>query len=223
MNLIVTRADDNIKDMCEITHPPLKKYAKKCNADFKIITCENSPPKSHYRIMQLKGLLNKYDRVLVLDSDMLVLKDCPNLFNIVPEDEIGVVFEDKGSRRTDRLRRIEKVQKEREYIGWTKDYINTGCFVVSKMHQPIFVQENLYDGLGYDDVELGYQIHKNDFKIFELNYAFNFMSMWLEPWCKADINKAFILHYAGKGFDPQLNRVDQLQKGFDILREHCLI
>lgn len=34
---------------------------------------------------------DKYDRVVVLDGDMLVRDDCPNVFQIVPEDHFGVV------------------------------------------------------------------------------------------------------------------------------------
>ena len=36
--LIVTRADDNIKEMTNITFPLIEEYAKKCGADFKVLS-----------------------------------------------------------------------------------------------------------------------------------------------------------------------------------------
>jgi len=222
MNAIVTRADNNIKEMTDITHPILKRYAAKCNSDFKIIS-ENKGLHPHYRIMQCKELLDEYDRIIVLDSDMLILNSCPDLFELVPDDSIGVVYEDKGSRQEDRLSRIKKIQDLRGNIGWDSDYINTGCFVVSKIHQSIFVTKNLYNDLGYDDVELGYQIHKRRFNIFELPYTFNFMSMWTESWCGAKKSDAFIIHYAGNGFVLLEDRVAQIKNDYNILKRYNLI
>ena len=102
--LIITRADDNIKAMTDITLPIMREYAKKCDADFKIISGDapflsgdNLP---HYRILEVADLLDEYDRVLCLDADMIINKDCPNIFEVVPEDKIGTIFEDVGSRKS---------------------------------------------------------------------------------------------------------------------------
>ena len=81
---IVTRSDNNIKEMSQLTHPLIKKYADTCHADF--ISLDQEPPiwtqdhKPHYRILKCKDLLNKYDRIAILDTDMLVLPNCPNIF-----------------------------------------------------------------------------------------------------------------------------------------------
>ena len=40
--LIITRADDNIKAMTDITLPIMREYAEKCIADFKILS--HDPP-----------------------------------------------------------------------------------------------------------------------------------------------------------------------------------
>ena len=107
---IVTRADDKIKSISDITHPFLKKYAKKCNADFiildqdPIIWVNNHRP--HYRVLECKKLLRIYQRILLLDTDMLVLPACSDIFDEVPYDCIGSIFEDKGSRKPDRAKRI---------------------------------------------------------------------------------------------------------------------
>ena len=79
MNLIITRADDNIKEMTQYTIPIMEEYAKKCGADFKILS--HDPPfltsdnKPHYRILKVYDLLDEYDRVLCLDAYMIINKD----------------------------------------------------------------------------------------------------------------------------------------------------
>ena len=216
---IVTRADDNIKEMTEITHPVIKKYADKCNAEFLILKYHNKLH-PHYRILQLFEILDNFDRVLVLDSDMLVLKSCENLFNIVPTDKIGVMFEDVGSRRDDRRNRMKKIQSEREDVSWTEGYINTGCFLVSNCHKELFKDTtNLWMNLGYDDVELGYRIHKMKFEIYELPYVYNFMSMFTEPWAQFRKSDAKILHYAGNGFS-RVPKLTQIKQDYLILRKY---
>ena len=99
---IFTRADENIREMTDITHPILKRYAKKCDADF-IISKEDDKYHPHYRILQLYDLFKEYDRILCLDSDILILKSCPDIFNLVPVPQIASIYEDKGSRKKSHL------------------------------------------------------------------------------------------------------------------------
>ena len=223
--LIVTRADNNIKEMTNITHLSLKKYAKKCDADFKVLddsTCSESVAYLMYRILKIYDLFEDYDRILHLDSDMLVKNNCPNLFDIVPVSAIGCVYEDKGSRKEDRRNRIKRVQQERKDVGWTKGYLNAAVTLFSKMHRNIFNLEfdKVWKDIGYEGVELGYQIHKNGYEIHELPCEFNFMSMFAESWCKKDKFDAFILHYAGRGFYLSIDRIEQIRQDCRILKKY---
>ncbi|MHA1253038.1 MAG: hypothetical protein ACTSRP_23830 [Candidatus Helarchaeota archaeon] len=206
--LVSTRADKNIKELTDITHPLFRKYAKKWNADFLVldekydaIDCPGLG-RIHYRIFALKNLLEKYERILNLDSDMLINKNCPNPFEIVPYDKIGVVFEDKGSGKEERLRRFELIQQEFGYIGLKEGYINTGCILVSKIHKDIFQKINgrYYVGRGFDDVHIRYNIQKLGFEIYELPYKFNHQRKFSEKWNNyASRFDSFIIHYAGRG------------------------
>ena len=229
--LVCTRADENIRDMTDITFPSIRAYAKRCGADFRVLDgespCRVGDGRWHYRIMAIRSLLNDYDRVLHLDADMLVKADCPNLFDVVPPDKIGSVYEDVGSRRENRRELIDCVQ---EVFGpvdhWHEGYINTGCLLVSKQHANIFrgmpagmngvdtrrmptdlepghVIESTQDGWvwcghGWDDVHLGYMIRKRGHTVHELSPTFNWMSMFSEAWNGAHSRlDAHIVHYAG--------------------------
>lgn len=93
------------------------------------------------------------------------------------------------------------------------------------MHRDIFDLDynNLYTDLGFDDVELGYQITKNGYKIYELPCEFNLMSMFLEPWCGKTKSEAYILHYAGQGYSPLLSKTEQIKADAIILKKYGLI
>lgn len=209
MNLLVTTtADKKIKEMTDLSHPIIKKFAKKWGADFLVLDkdadCDVPMGRIHYRIMELYNLLDEYDRILNLDSDVVINKGCPNLFDLVPHNEIGTILEDKGTRLENRRNRIMKIQFKWGMInwGWEAGYPNTGVFVVSQPHREIFrkFKGQYWTELGFDCVHLGYQIHRLGLKMFELSYKFNHMSMFSEPWHGSPSRfGSYIIHYAGAG------------------------
>lgn len=223
-NLIVTRADSNIKEITDITLPLMEKYAEKCNADFKIIS--EPPPfltgdnKPHYRILKVRDYLEEYDRALCLDADMIINKNTPNLFELVPEDKIGSIFEDKGSRQQKRRQIINKVQNEWGYVGWSEGYTNGGVFLLSKQHKDIFLphEGKYYLDWGSADVHMSYMARKFRFEIFELSYRWNHMTPFSESW--NDFSNRFdsyVIHYAGVGvFETGVkNRTEQIKKDYE--------
>lgn len=222
--LIATRADEAIKDMTEITHPVIKLFADRWGADFLQIDsaadCEGNG-RFHYRIMDFYDLYDDYNRILSLDSDILLAPNCPNLFEMVAEECIGTTFEDKGTRRANRHKRISEAQKKFGNVGWTEGYINTGVFLTSKQHREIFtkIDGEYWTDLGFDDVHLGYQIRRFGFKVKELSFKFNHMTMFSEPWNGSpDRFDSYIIHYAGVGvFEKGLDRVEQIKKDHDRL------
>ena len=223
---IVTRCDDNLKAMSDITMPIIEKYAKKCNADLHILshiptvnTWDNKP---HYRILECIDLLDKYDRILALDCDMIINKDCPNIFNIVPEDMIGSIYEDKGSRKSDRMERIKDIQNAFGNVGWVENYTNAGTFIFSKQHKNILmpVEAEYWNERGSVDVHLSYNIHKYNFKVFELSYKWNHMTMFSESWNgNANRFNSHIIHYAGGGiFDSNVStKLEQIKKDYETI------
>lgn len=220
---IVTRADDNIKEMTDITFPAIEEYANKIGADFKVISSEppvmTSDNRPHYRIVAVGKLLDEYDRVLCLDADMLINKDCPNIFDIVPADKVGSIFEDKGSRKPDRLNKITGIQNKWGNVNWTEGYTNAGTFVVSKKHKNIFEPHNGEYWLewGSADLHLSYNIHKYGHKICELDYRWNHMTMFSEPWNNnANRFNSFIIHYAGRGIfeNSVTSRLQQIKNDY---------
>jgi len=224
--LVATRADKNIKKMTDLTHPIIKEFAEKWDADFLVLDhdadCDVGKGKIHYRIMRFYDLLTEYDRIIHLDSDIIINKNCPNLFNCVPYSEIGTIFEDRGSRLENRRNRIMSVQFEWGMIGWKKGYINTGVFVISQAHREIFrkFKDQYWIRHGFDDVHLGYQIHRLGLKIYKLNYKFNHMTMFSEPWNgNSSRFNSYIIHYAGQGNFPDKDNRTRIELIKDDIKE----
>lgn len=216
--LITTRADDGIKAMTDYTHPTIEYYAEKVGADFKVMShksdCNHNQGKWHYRILKHYDLFEEYDRILHLDSDMIITPNCPNIFDVVPYESIGTAYEDKGSRSADRRSRIVNAKTIFGDIEWSEGYINTGVFLTSKIHRNIFqtIDGKYYEDNGFDDVHLGYLINKYNFKVHELDYKWNHMTMFSESWNGSPSRfNSHILHYAGAGTYDKLNRVEQIK------------
>jgi len=222
--LIVTRSDNNIKEMTDITHPIIRMFSKKWNADFEIFDhdsdCNDILGRSHYRIMKVGERLNEYDKILSIDSDVIITPNCPNLFDIVPFEKVGTIYEDKGTRQKHRQTIIQEVQKKWGYVNWQEGYLNTGVFIVSSIHKNIFEKEQgeYWIGFGYDDIHFGWKIHKFNYLIHELDYRFNHTTMFSEPW---NGNKSrfdsYIIHYAGRGCFDCNSRIKQIKKDASLV------
>lgn len=224
--LIAVRSDDNVKDYAELTLPLIEDYAQKCEADFlQIQDCKGLHP--HYRIMQFYELFDEYDRILSMDSDVIIRSFCPNIFNEISFDTIATVLEDKGSRQEDRRQRLKLVQEKFGDVGLKEGYINTGFALFSKDHKDLFKERdenNLWMSYGYDDVYLRYMIEKLNLKIQELPYQFNHMSMFSEEWngFQSRFN-SFVIHYAGQGFSNIVKRDDQIKQDYLLLKKYDLL
>ena len=217
--LITTRADEGIKNWTDITHPIIKKYAENVGADFEIMShksdCNDGDGKWHYRIFKHKQLHEKYDRILHIDSDVLLSPDCPNIFDIVPYDCIASVYEDKGSRAAARRQCIMQAQAKWGNVGWQSGYIDSAFLLTSKCHSNIYEKINgeYWIGFGYDDVHMGYLINKYKHKVHELSYKWNHMTMFSEDWNNnANRFDSYAIHYGGAGiFEKGIsNKLEQM-------------
>lgn len=218
--LIITRADKNIQKLSDLTHPFIKRYADKCGADFMVLDHETDCPgdgRWHFRILKCHDLFDKYDRILSIDTDAIVKYDCLNVFDVVPFNMIGTVFEDVGTREKDRRERILEIQKIFGDIGWRRGYINTGFFLTSSCHRDIFtkINDRYYEGWGSDDLHLMYNIRRMCFNIYQLPWKFNGMSMFFEDWnVGAREEDAYVLHFAGG----QEEKLTKIRKCINALR-----
>ncbi len=230
--LITTRSDKTVTDWEELTHPILKNYAEKVGADFLVLNEEYDAKDAtggigngvyQFRIFEHYKLHDKYDRILSLDNDIMIHPNCPNIFDCVPYDQIGTIYEDVGSRKQWRQNCMIDAQNQFGFIGWQDGYINTGVFLTSKCHKDIFQKINgkYFVDWGTDDVHIGYLINKYGYKVKRLPYQWNHMTMFSEPWNQsADRFQSNIIHYAGNGVfekNSVSDKLEQAKKDFEVL------
>ncbi len=215
---------DVYKEMGKITHPSLIKYANKIDADFWVIYEGIYNTKlSHWEKFQLYDILDKYERVIFLDTDIIVNKTCPNLFDIVPESDIGAFIESKFALYDIDVRHEDRMKKSQEAlgnIGWKRYYFNTGVMILSKRHKEIFnINSEIYQDELADQTQINYNVKKSGFWVHDIGVRYNFMGL-TDP---NDRFEAYIIHYAGKGFTHVYNnislKIDRIKLDLEILNK----
>ena len=117
----------------------VKQYCNKYNIELSLVTKSKFNIGKHFGYnfgiwekFQAAEDLDKYDRILCMDGDVLISPNAPNVFDIVPYNKIGAVYEDVGSRKQDRLRQIQLAQQQ---LGptpnnWCQNYFNAGIMIL---------------------------------------------------------------------------------------------
>jgi len=179
----------------------MREYAKKIGADFKMIeTSSSSSP--HWEKFQIAKFLDSYDRIIYLDCDVLIRADCPSLFDVVPDGELGMFNE--APFTLNRLNSIEEACKAYGIRLNTFDgrYFNTGVMVIPKRWKHLFrkPKQELFNfhEQGYLNAMIQFQFNKhgNELRVFELDYHFNRMSC-MDGVTGEERFDSFIIHYAG--------------------------
>jgi lipopolysaccharide biosynthesis glycosyltransferase len=219
---------DNASAFGKYAHHAMSLYAKKIHADF----IKLDQPKirftaaKHFNPIlfekyQVFDVLGSHDRVLFLDTDILVTPQAPDVFDVVPVDKIGGVFEDIGTEQEHRRGLIVKVQEVLGNVGWAEGFMNSGVFVVSKMHRGVFrmyQQHGFYDGC-YEQTNTNWYMHKAGFQIVNIDARFNFMGM-MRVFHGPVHREAYFIHYAGGGLFPWVPRVEQMKNDHEYFYEH---
>lgn len=198
MNAVVTIAiGDAYQMMCQLTHPSLKAYADKIGADFICIDKQKiSQTTPHWEKFQIFTLLNKYEHILYLDTDIIIRDDCPNLFDIVPPRFLGAFNEAKFTDRSKELMIDVCKQYDVTLPNWDGRYFNTGVLVISRQHKHLFKKPEKEVCNFYEQTYLNMMIAKEDVPMFELKHEFNRMTC-MDRFTGEERFASYIIHYAG--------------------------
>lgn len=209
--VVTVSIGDKFKKISNITHTSIKNYAKRINADFIVIDGKTKGQEDiipHFAKLKIYELLKEYERIIYLDSDIIVREDTPNLFNLIPEDKFGIFQE--GSFIPRRKLDLEMAAKtySTKIIGinpdeWKGEYYNSGVMVFSKRHRTVFTSPD-FDKMrevegAWDYGEQGWinlQLINGDVPIFPLHYTFNRMTI-MDQFTGEHRLSSYIVHYAG--------------------------
>lgn len=204
--LVTITSGSKYEKLAEVTHPTLLAYALRIGAEFIVWRDVKGHSIPAYKKLEIGSLLETYDRVLYVDTDILIRQDAPNLFDLVPETHVGLF--DEGRFMDRRQAKQHLAPTEIEFFT-RQEYYNTGVMVVSRCHRDMFVQPSVQVDNFMEQTWLNLTLHKADFPVLNLPHRFNRM-IWLDRSGESRLDSYF-LHYAGilsNGID-QLDAVRQ--------------
>ena len=181
----------------DITINYFKEYAKKINADFILIDklenlsenisntgilTNSNKRESIQKILSIHNLLNRYERIIFFADTVIVKEDTPNLFDIVPYNMIGGLYEDNSPQGRDLL----SLKYDTMFIKKNKNvniinYLNNGVMVISNNNKDIFSESNIIKHLDLfysnyvDQTYINYMI--NNTMIYDLTEKYNNMCL----------------------------------------------
>lgn len=125
------------------THPLMQAYSQRIGADFIKITNSNNQVTgihSGYKLekFQIYNYLSIYDRIIYLDGDIVIHPQCPNLLELVPEHQLGVVCEVQPYFNREKVFQEACDFYGANYPDNSQNWFNTGMMVLSKQHQIMF-------------------------------------------------------------------------------------
>lgn len=184
---------DKYKKIAEISHPTIKAYAEKCGADFICWEDLNGHSIPHYRKLDIGDLLNSYDRILYLDTDVIVRDDAPDLFAELPMGQFAAFNEFNFTNHA--VGAMSAYYPSKDWIDSQK-YFNTGVFMCDKSHKDIFAKPEKEIPNFFEQTHLNYMIHITGAVTFELRHRLNRMSC-MDLITGEQRHDSFFLHYAG--------------------------
>lgn len=194
------------EEIAALTHPTIKNYAERIGADF-ICRAESDGFPHWQKFKIVFDLFKQYDRILYVDTDLIIRGDCPDLFEVIPEDKFGVFEEGRHASRAEYIN--AGIQMYQMPFDWEGKYYNTGVMVLSRYHREIFKdppesakhpQRFVLGSMAYtflgEQTYLNIIMQKMETEIEELDYRFNRMTLMDEPTGEPR-HASYIVHYAG--------------------------
>lgn len=203
--------------LAEKSHPTFKAYADKIGADFVVRRESKYKIVGYEKFDFVKELLNTYDRVCFVDTDILIRFDAPNIFDVVPYTYFGAFNEgDLFPERVGAKKNWFKQMELEEDPVWANHriYFNTGVFVVSKYHQDLFYPCEKQVGNFAEQTTLNYRVYESGTPIFQLPYRFNRLTATIKV--SGEIfDDSYFAHFAGAFLNNETK--DQNLKAWDAI------
>lgn len=190
----------NYEIMSNYTHPSIKSYADRIGADFKAVTESNCTSPHWEKFNKITDFLDEYERILYIDTDILVRNDAPDIFEEVPAEQLGLFNELPYTPQ--RNQSLYEACREHEIVlkDWDNKYYNTGVMVIPQKFKELFKKPekescNFYEQ-GYLNAALAKYLETHDEEVFGLPYKFNRMTC-MDQFTGELRFASYFMHYAG--------------------------
>ncbi len=226
--LVTLAVGDFYTQMGEITHPLMQSYAARCGVDFIVIddrkVNEQYGLDERYEKFQLFDIIDHYDQVVFIDTDILISPEAPSLFELVPTDRFAAASED-GFSKAGRDTRV--TQEILGPVEWNNLYFNSGVMVFGKQFKEVFEpsRESLKlwstgefrekeVNLLNDQPYLNHRLNELGIPLLDLGYKFNHTRVVTDTKSRF---RSHMIHYAGPSGHRYGSRLAQLKKDAQAL------
>jgi hypothetical protein len=143
-------------------------------------------------------LLESYERVLFIDCDILIRKDSPNIFDIVPKDMVGMYNESTPFQNyKEDFMQLWCERFGYDYSKWNGQHYNSGVTVFSRGHELLYSPPKfVYRDMFYDQTHLNANIMNFNIPMFDIPYQFNRI-FFIDEMVPDSRYESFFIHYAG--------------------------
>ncbi len=161
------------------------------------------PPFEKYQCLRLFDM--DYDRVLILDRDILITPNAPNIFECYPDMDTFYAFDE--NMPNDMMNRNPIVEGIKAGIDWPKNsrgkfkYFNSGVVIISKNFKDFIsgfrdLPETPQMRKFPEQTSMNFMVFKKGIQCESLNYRWNRMTFGVSDLKNKRYNSYFI-HYAG--------------------------
>jgi len=185
------------------------KYAHRIGADFVNINNLVVHPITQFDIryekFQIYDLLGIYDRIMLIDYDAVITKNCPDMFRLVPEHKIGIKIA-KGS--IDAFK--DRIEKQLGKIEWGVHYYNSGLIIVSSQQRELFNYRSakvLTSGFLAEQNTITYRIYAHRTPVHFLTTQEHYI-----PRVDKEEKNPFVIHWAGGGRGGRVKEQEKIDK-----------
>ena len=205
--IVTLTVGESYRAIGRITHPLMREYADRIKSEFIVVGHSDYQLHHFDKIKIINRLFGRYDRIIYLDVDIVIKKNCPNLFDLIVPEEIGIYDEKKYATPEQKVIHDQIMKKaSKEYnIPLPSEYsfYNTGVMVLSKKHVDIFQipSKTIYMEYGEQPL-INLYIANSRFHVHDIGPQFNkmpYVTIKEEP---------YIIHYAGLSDAAQLAKKD---------------
>ena len=159
-----------------VTQPHFVAYCSRIGADLRVVDVPDSVPRQ-LAIASLSSAATGCERVAIMAPGLLIREGCPDIFDRVPQDRVGVVME---GRWTDRSALCTELQQTRGLGNPLPShrYANTGVMVMGRPHLPLLARLATGAVAGYFDNEqmlINALFYQNDTPLFEMTRDYNWV------------------------------------------------
>jgi hypothetical protein len=198
------------KTQWQISRPWAEAYARKIGAEILAVEVPAAVPPLFVKFYAAREAAG-YDRVLMLDTDILIRRHAPDIFDLVPYTHLGAA---PGGRASPIVARIDKAKTFYGAIEIEEsDYFNAGVLVVNRgtLRQLFELPEQMLASPRYEQDYVIWKAAQSKIPCCKLPTYFNYIPN--AKYTSVDWRHSFFYHFAGSGKDRYRHRTALFVEG----------